>query len=363
MSILAPKKILKEIFRTKPSDFKRIGKIMRLDSNEITTPFDSVSFKKILESIDEEEIVAYPELEPLYRKLARSLSINRENVLLFSGSDPAIKSLFEVYVEPGDEVISLTPSYGMFSVYCRMFGAENIAVGYGDDFSLSTESITSSISPQTKLILLANPNHTGTILSTAEIKEILTFALDYQLIVLVDEAYFEFSDQTAISLISDFDNLVVSRTMSKALGIAGLRVGYLASNAENIQNIDKVRATHEITSISAKFAEHLIDHKEISQKTVSSIQKGKRLLRNLMEEIGVQTFDSHTNFLFVMLPGDFDAEVVVQKLKEKNIFIKGPFNEVPIKRMIRVTLGPPEQMRSFFEVFNTVLMNLPNYSS
>ena len=139
MSILAPKKILKEIFRTKPSDFKRIGKIMRLDSNEITTPFDSVSFKKILESIDEEEIVAYPELEPLYRKLARSLSINRENVLLFSGSDPAIKSLFEVYVEPGDEVISLTPSYGMFSVYCRMFGAENIAVGYGDDFSLSTE--------------------------------------------------------------------------------------------------------------------------------------------------------------------------------------------------------------------------------
>ena len=71
MSILPPRTVLKNIFRAKPSDFKRVGRIMRLDSNEITTPFDSVSFKKILESIDEEEIVAYPELEPLYEKLAR----------------------------------------------------------------------------------------------------------------------------------------------------------------------------------------------------------------------------------------------------------------------------------------------------
>ena len=76
-----------------------------------------------------------------------------------------------------------------------------------------------------------------------------------------------------------------------------------------------------------------------------------------MEEIGVQTFDSHTNFLFVKLSDDYDAEVVVQNLKDKNIFIKGPFNEVPIKAMIRVTLGPPEQMKSFFDVFKEVLSN------
>ena len=121
--MIKPKSILEAVVRTPASDFKRIGKIMRLDHNELTTPLDPEVVRTVLGAVEPEEIAAYPELEPLYHKLINYLGLERGNILLFSGSDAGIKSLFEVYVEPADEVITLTPSYGMFFVYGRMFGA------------------------------------------------------------------------------------------------------------------------------------------------------------------------------------------------------------------------------------------------
>src|SRR3972149_759306 len=120
--MIEPKKNIKNLFRS-PSAFEsRIGKIMRCDRNERTTPFPKEHLKRILDSICPEDVVAYPELEPFYMKLSDWLKVEREQVLLTSGSDTGIRAVFEVYVEEGDEIVVLSPTYGMYAVYCDMFG-------------------------------------------------------------------------------------------------------------------------------------------------------------------------------------------------------------------------------------------------
>lgn len=353
--MVRPKAVLENIFRTPVSDFQRIGRIMRLDQNEMTTPLDPNMVRMVLASISPEEIVAYPELEPVYRRLGRHLGVQRGNILLFSGSDPGIKSLFEVYVEPGDEVVTLTPSYGMFFVYGRIYGATTVPVSYQEDFSLLVESVISKINDQTKLLLIANPNHTGTVISESDLRIIIEFAARHQSLVLVDEAYHEFCGETVVPLISQYDNLVVSRTMSKAYGIAALRVGYLISNTENIQNLQKVKATHEITSVSARFAEYLLDHPEVTQNTVKQINAGKDLIYNRSKAAGIQSIPSRSNFVFLKLPRGIDAKESVENLKKQNIYIKGPFGGVPVDGMIRITVGPPEQMNEFMDALESVM--------
>ncbi len=353
--MIEPKALLKKISRVSGHGEARIGRAMRLDRNERTTPLAKDIVEAVWSQISPEEIVAYPELEPLYQKLARFLNVLRQNILLCSGSDTGIKSVFETYVQQGDEVVILTPSYGMFSVYCDMFGATKILMHYDEDFFLPVKRITEKINPKTKLVILANPNHTGTVIQEKDIHSIIEYAAQYNTLVLVDEAYHHFYPETIISYIGQYDNLIVVRSFSKAFGIAALRVGYLISQTQNIQNLDKVRLTHEITSVSAKFAAYLIDHPEIYQAYVKDVEEGKSYIAKECQKIGITVLPSTTNFCFFRLPDFWDAKEMVLSLKKRDVHIKGPFQEVPLNGLIRITLGPEKQMREFMNIFKEIL--------
>lgn len=353
--MIEPKPLLKRISRMSGHDEARIGRVMRLDRNERTTPLDQGIVDAVWSQISPEEVVAYPELGPLYQKLAQFCGVPREDILLCSGSDTGIKSVFETYVQQDDEVVVLTPSYGMFFVYCDMFGAVKVPIHYDKDFSLPVGRIIDKINRRTKLVILANPNHTGTVLKEEDIDSIIQYAARHYALVLVDEAYHHFYPATIIPHINQYDNLIVVRTFSKAFGIAALRVGYLVSQAQNIRNLDKVRLTHEITSVSAKFAEYLLDHPEICQAYVRDVEEGKNYIDRECMKLGIAALPSATNFVFLRLPDSLEAEKVVARLSEHNICIKGPFREVPVDGLIRVTLGPPKQMKEFVDILKTIL--------
>jgi len=266
--MIEPKQYIKNLFRIPPLSEKRAGKIVRLDRNEHTTPFPEGHLKNIWDSITPDEIAAYPELEPFYEKLSKWLRIDRQQLLITSGSDTGIRAVYETYVEHGDEVVIFTPTYEMYSVYCAMSGGIKKEVFYNEDFSLPLERVLKAINNKTKLVAIANPNHTGTPFEESELTEILKAAKDNDALVLVDEAYHHFYEGTMLRYINKFGNLIIARTFSKAFGIASLRVGYLVSNKDTISQLYRVKLTHEITSVSAKFGEYLLDHLEIMEDYV-----------------------------------------------------------------------------------------------
>lgn len=351
--MIEPKKNIKKLFRTQPFSAGRVGKI-RLDRNECTVPFPEKHFKKIWSEMDPEEIVAYPELEPFYERLSGWLKVDRDQVLVVSGSDTGIRTVYEVYVGEGDEVVMLSPTYAMYPVYCEMFGGTKKEVKYDEDFTLPVERILDAINDKTRLVAIANPNNTGTSFTEPEIVRVLEAAKGAGALVLIDEAYYHFHEGTILSHIGRFENLVIARTFSKAFGIASLRVGYMVSNKDIISDLNKVKLTHEITGVSAKFGEYLLEHLEIMEEYVSDVRQGIEYLAKGFGQMGIFTPKTCTNFIFAKLPEGVDGERIVKLLQEKKFYINGPFQDAPMKGCIRVTAGPVEQMRGFLSVFKEV---------
>ncbi|MBF0386279.1 MAG: histidinol-phosphate aminotransferase family protein [Candidatus Omnitrophica bacterium] len=347
--MIQPKRLLLNISRAPSNTENRLGKVMRLDHNERTTPLPQAVLDAVWKTVSPEEVVAYPALESLYRKLAASLGVPRECLLLTYGSDTGIRMVFDTYLNEGDEVVMLDPGYGMFPVYTDMFGGKRVFVKYDADFSLPVTRIIEKINDNTKLVILANPNHTGTAMADGDILKVIQVAATHNALVLVDEAYHYFYEKTMIGQLPAYDNLIIVRTMSKAFGIAPLRVGYLVSQSANINNLIKVKLTYDVTTLSAKFAEYLIDHPSIGLEYVRDVNEGKAYLADEFKKLGAKVFPSVTNFVFVRLPEGSDAVKLVRALEARDIWIKGPFKGVPVDGYIRITVGPRAQMAIFME--------------
>lgn len=353
--MIEPRDILKKITRAATNTEYRIGKVMRLDHNERTTPLPQKVLDEVWKTIKPEEVVAYPALESTYSKLAAFLGVPREQLLLTYGSDTGIRMVFDTYLDQGQEVVFLQPTYGMFAVYTDMFGGKKVPVGYDPDFSLPVGRVLEKINPDTKLVIIADPNHTGTVMAPGDIEAVIRKAAQFNCLVMVDEAYHHFYSGTVIPLIERYDNLVVARTFSKAFGIAPLRAGYLVSRPENIQNLIKVKLTHDITSVTAKFVEYLLDHPQVMRQCVRDIEEGKAVIERECVTFGAKMLSSVTNFVFVRLPPGVDAAKLVKDLEARDIWIKGPFSGSPVDGLIRITVGPPDQMAVLMRRMKEVL--------
>ncbi len=342
--MIQPKKYLRDLTRTPITPEDRIGKVHRLDRNERTTAFPPEHLAKILAMITPDEVTAYPEVEPFYHKLAQSLGVHREELLIASGSDTNIKMVFEVYVEEGDEVVVISPTYGMYVVYSKMFGATAKEVFYNSNLSLPISRVLEAISPKTKLVTIANPNHTGTVILQEDLIKVIQAAQKVNALVLMDEAYHYFYPQTALNFIHKFDNLIIVRTFSKAFGIAPLRVGYMVSNKEIIKQLYKVKQTHDITFFSAKVGSYLLDHLEIMHDYVREVREAKEYLYKRLPTMDCDVLKSEANFVFFKVPTRIDPKKVLIDLEQKKVVLKGPFNQVPFSGHLRVTVGTVEQM-------------------
>ena len=292
--------------------------------------------------------------EPLYKGLSKWLGVDRDQLLVVNGSDTGIRTVYDVYVGEGDEVVMLSPTYGMYSVYCEIFRGVKKEISYNEDFTLPVERIVSAIDHKTKLVAIANPNSTGTFLTEEELIKVLRAAKENGALVLIDEAYYNFHEETMLSHIKEFENLIILRTFSKAFAMASLRVGYMVSGKDNIRALSTFKHTHEITGVAAKFGKYLLEHPEIVQKYVSDVRRGLGYLAKEFEQIGIFTPETCTNFIFAKLPKDIDGEQIVDFLQKKGFLISGPFKDVPMKECIRITAGPVEQMEKFFSVFKEV---------
>jgi len=356
--MIVPKAHIKRVERI-PDRFEPRQGLVRLDKNERVIPFPKDTLDALLRTLTSGDLTAYPAVEPMYRLIAEWLDVPRECVLLTSGSDQAIKSVFEVYVEAGDVVALPRPTFAMYGVYCGLFGAVKRELTYDRDLTLGVDSVCRAITSEVKVVALPNPNApTGTLFGALEMEAVLQQALKHNALVLVDEAYFNFSSVTMAPYIDRYDNLVVTRTFSKACGLAGVRLGFILSAPANIDYLRRVKPMYEASGVALKIGEFMIRNSRLIQEYADAANEGLAFLKERFRTVG-HPFDSVGNFLVVRMPSDVDIPKLVSDLKEEGFLIKGPFSDEPLRDCIRVTTGPVSLMSEFWKAFESVYHRLP----
>lgn len=312
---------------------------VRLDMSERICKFENTFFDKFIRTLTQEDFIVYPETKPLIDKLCEHHSINEENLFLTPGSDVAIKTFFEMSVNPRDEVILSTPCFPMYNVYSALFDAKVIKISYKHNLTFDMDSMINSINKKTSLVILANPNNpVGDYVKINKIEQLVRQANKYDVPVLIDEAYGEFSRRTAIELSKIYDNVGVSRTFSKAMGGGGIRIGYVVGSKELVSKLNKWRLMYEVAQPSIKFAQYILNNYNVVTDYVNKTIKSRNALVNMFADIGIDVISSECNWLHIHSKNQTRIEDI---LKKHNILFKSK-TKIPYdsREWIRLTVGP-----------------------
>ncbi len=341
-----------DVHRLRGDTTTRHGQI-RLDKNERVTTFPNDFFEQIISEVTSDYLTAYPEPEPLYERLAQLHDVSIESLMITAGSDAGIRHCFDLFVNPGGEVIALDPTFAMVDIYCKLFGAKKQGIGYNSQLQLDLERLFSLIGPNTELIVIANPNSpTGTLIAEDDIVSILLKANSFKVPVLIDEAYYGFCKQTAVPLLKEHENLIVSRTFSKAYGLAGLRIGYLLAPPEIAQLLYRFRPMYEVNSLSILAATQLLDRPEIPENYLSSTEDGRKYLLEFAKAKGLNFKDTHANFVYIDFGGKKQA--VIDELSNSGILVRGGLSIEGFETYLRISLGPLTVMQALVEALQRV---------
>jgi len=337
---------LRPIERVDSADLR--GDFVRLDRNDRASPMDEASFRRVLASLSPAVFGAYPDPQPLNRRFAAEVGLAAEQVCATNGSDAAIRRAFQAYVNPGDRVLFADPSYAMYEVYTRVFQGEPVKLAYDETRRLDQERLLALIAERPRLVCLANPDQpTGAALALPELRRVVEATAKAGTLCLIDEAYYPSHPVTAVPLVRDYDNLLVTRSFSKVLGLGGLRLGFACAQAPIVQGLDKVRGLHEVNAMAIGVALYLLDHPAIVETYLRDLEAGRQVLAELARRRGFGFPACPANFQLIELPAPLDPRAVVQGVKERGFLIKGGFKAPCLRRCLRVSLAAPDLMSRF----------------
>ena len=324
---------------------------LRLDFNE-NTGSPSPRVAEILNRIASQELTKYPERAPVEALVADFLNLNREQVLLTNGVDEAIHLICETYLEPGDEVIIVVPTFSMYEIYAQSTGARVISILANSEqgFRFPTEKVLDEITPRTRLIAIATPNNpTGTVVSRQDLLRIADTAP--QAAVLIDEAYYDFWGETVLDAVARFPNLFVARTFSKAYGLAGLRIGVLAGNLAQMPMVRKVSSPYNVNAIALACLPEAIADSEFIKNYVQQVRQGRGRLMVQLACHGVPYWISQANFVLARI-GPLHREFVTD-MRSRGILVRDRSNDPGCDGCVRMTVGTVEHT-------DRLLMALPD---
>jgi histidinol-phosphate aminotransferase len=308
---------------------------LRLDFNENTVGC-SLRVLQRLKTISAEDLARYPERTPIEALVAEHLNVRPEELLLTNGTDEAIHLLCETYLDAGTEALIVVPTYSMYEIYAAATGAKVIAIPAGEDFFFPVDELLSKINENTRLIAIANPNNpTGVLVPSGDVFRIAQAAP--QAAILIDEAYFEFCGKTVLPAFRQFPNIFVSRTFSKVYGLAGLRVGVLAGNVEQMPLVRRVGSPYSVNAVAlACLPEALADQTYIRQY-VDEVLVGRKLLEEELRSLGIKYWPSHANFVLLRI-GD-RAQAFISAMRSRGILVRDRSNDPGCAGCLRITLG------------------------
>ena len=341
---MRPKSPLRGIERIGHPVKSRAGKVT-LERNERTIDFPPEVLHDLRELMTGFVLRAYPEMDAFYAALSHWTGFPVESLLATDGADGGLHRVFATYVSQGDEVVILSPSYAMYPVYCQMYGARMRALSFTERFELPFEAVYEAATPGTRLIALVNPNQPiECCFSLEQLRALAARCAERGIILLVDEAYYHFCPVTAAPVICEFEEVIVARTFSKAFGLAGLRIGYLIAAPQVTTALRALKPIYEINHLNAAIGTYVLERPWIMEAYVESVRAGRVLLEAWCQRTGWTTHGRQSNTVLVALPDSVHAEAMSAALMRDGWLVRAE-TKPPMPNHLRITLGPPEQMR------------------
>ncbi len=334
-----PRDLIKRMREYHPPLGSREG--LRLDFNENTFEC-SPRVLETLGKIAASDLTKYPEREPVERKVAAFLGLEAGQVLLTNGVDEAIHVLCQTFLDRGDELLLPTPTYAMYEVYASATEGTIKTVAPDGDFRFPLERLLEAITPQTRIIAIANPNSpTGATAQRRQILKLLESAP--HAIVFVDEAYFHFFGETVIDLIGKIPNLIVARTFSKAYGLAGLRLGMLAAQEETQHWLRTVVSPYSVNALALACLPAALEDTAYLEWYAGEVRVARAELSAAFERLGVPQWPSAANFILVKIGGKH-AEFV-GAMRRHGVLTRDRSQDPGCQGCVRVTAGTRAQVR------------------
>ena len=271
----------------------------------------------------------------LREALGRLYNLDADNIIAGNGSDEMIDVIFKTFTNWGDDTAVPVPSYSLYDYFVKCNGGKAIMVDLTDDYQLDVDAL---VKTHAKLTIVPSPNNpTGNCFRQKDVEDLIA---RFDGIVVLDEAYAEYSGDGMISKVGEFDNLIVTRTFSKAYAMAALRVGYMASNPKLSEMMMCVKIPYSLNAISEGAAVAAVEDQSFVERSVRMVQEQRPVLEKGLRKLGFETFPSDSNFILARSP--IDHKVLVDGLKEKGILIRDFGAKRRTENCVRPTVGTPE---------------------
>ncbi|MGA1846242.1 histidinol-phosphate transaminase [Deferribacter abyssi] len=331
-----------------------IKKAIKLASNENPLGIPPKSKEALISFMDELNRYPLGDCYYLRQKLAIKLGVEKNNLLFGTGSNEIIELLIKTFVKPGENVVSFFPSFSVYGIIAQANGSICKWVETDEDFKINFEKIINAIDENTKIVFLANPNNpTGTYFSYDNLIYFLNNIRD-DIIVVLDEAYYEFVDAQdypqSINLLNSYVNLFIMRTFSKAYGLAGFRIGYIIGNSEAIEMLNRVRQPFNVNMAAQVAAEAALEDHDFLRKVIKNNRDGKIYLYNEFKKLKLKYFETQANFILVNVN---DGKKIFNDLLHKGVIVR--FLGPKLAPYIRVSIGLPKENEIFIEKLKEVL--------
>lgn len=320
---------------------------VKLDANEGNKDL----FKDLIKDIgDDFYLNLYPDdnYTQLKEAIVNYIGCKIENISVGNGSSELLDLCVKTFVDTNELILSLDPTFSMYSIYAKIVNSRYIGAGEGNDFTINVDDVIKSIKENNpKLTIICNPNNpTGT---TIKRDDVLRIVKSTDNVVIVDEAYMEFSNESVVDEIENYDNLIVVKTMSKAFSMAGIRTGYLIANEELVKTIEKVRPPYNLNSISALLATKALKQKDKMLSYVENLKVEREKIYEKLIDMGVKAYKSGANFVFFSSKVDNLAE----KLIENDVLIRKFGGK--LDNYYRVTVGSPKENEAFLNAMKKIV--------
>ena len=321
-------------------DFKKLNdkKFIYLDANE--SPFENA-------------INRYPDNKhtELKKVVSNIKNVNVNQIVFGNGTDEILDLIVRVFCNPNkDKIITLPPTYGMYDVIAKTNGVKNIEIPLKSDFSIDKNEILKLSSKTTKILFLCSPNNpTGNSFDTNDLTDLIK---GFNGVVVVDEAYIDFSSkQSLISLINDNNNLIITQTMSKAFGMAGIRLGMGFSNEKIINYLNKIKPPYNVNTLTENKAIEELSRLEELKSNIRIVLNQKKVLISFLEKLDFveKIYKSDANFLLVKVD---NADLRYKQLLNKGIVVRNRSNQPLCQNCLRITIGTKNENNSLIKTLN-----------
>lgn len=323
--------------------------VIRMDTSTNVLGPNPVT-KQVLRECMEMDLNQYPKpySDDLRRALASFYDLREDMIIVGNGSDEVLDIIFKSLLNWGERVITPYPTYSLHRFFVEINGGKVETVDLTPDFQLRVDEM---LETEGKIMLLCTPNNpTGNVFRRADVERIIS---EWSGPVVIDEAYGEFSGQSFIPLVNEYDNLIITRTFSKAYGLAGMRIGYLIASKRMTSILNRCKIPYSLNRVSERVAIAALENREYVERVVRITEEQRPRLASGLQALGFKVFPSQANFMLARAP--LPSSQLVERLSRKGILIRDFGGMRMLENCVRTTVGTEELNRLLLSKLKEVL--------